>query len=229
VATVAKAAVISISSSGRIVDTSVVPEVAAVPRPNLPLRPPFWPREGVALSPNGTIATFRGDRYVVDLHPMTRGTGGSWRGWRPGDRVIRIERPDAVPVRLPAAERTDWLSREQSYYRNQRRTEQPIVPEIKPLIEWVRFAADGRLLVEVNVPSERIPAAEVERTSKSPLPSARWRARPTFEVYEPSGVLTGRLQLDATERLLAMRGDSVWVLRRLPSETAVLRRYTVRW
>jgi hypothetical protein len=221
-------AVVRVSATGRVLDTLLVPAPDSLPRPALPLRPPFWPRHGAILGPRGTIATFSGDRYVVALHELQPNGAGQWRAWRPGDPVRRIERAVA-PVLLAAAERADWLNHERATYRERRLSQTPQVPAVKPAIEYLRFAPDGRLWVQVAAPSERIPAAERRPQTGTSVPPVAWRQPQVYDVFEPGGRWIGTVHLAGGEALLAVRGDTIWVADRLPSDTRVLRRYHLRW
>jgi hypothetical protein len=220
--------VVRFTPTGRIIDTLAIPSWDSLARPAVPSRPPFWPSQGAVLGPSGTIATYRGDRYLVDLHPLPRDGRGGFRAWRQGDRVVRIERR-VEAIRLSADERSDWMEQQRELYRRQRYPQSPIVPATKPLVLSVRFSPEGRLWVQVSTPSAAIPPSRQRPAPSGELPAAKWREAQAFDIFERDGTLVGQVQLPIDEALVAMRGDTVWVTRQLPSEVKVLRRYHLAW
>ena len=71
---------------------------------------------------------------------------------------------------------------------------------------------DGRLWVQVAVPSERIPDAEVVPPRDSTMPVISYRMPVVYEVFEADGSLLGRVAMPPRTFLVDADGEMVWGL-----------------
>lgn len=71
---------------------------------------------------------------------------------------------------------------------------------------------DGRLWVQVAVPSERIPDAELVPPRDSTMPVTKYRMPVVYEVFEADGNLVGRVAMPRRTTLVEADGDQIWGL-----------------
>ncbi len=71
---------------------------------------------------------------------------------------------------------------------------------------------DGRLWVQVAVPSERIPDAELVPPRDSTMPVVKYRMPMVYEVFEVDGSLLGRVGMPSRTSLVDAHGEEVWGL-----------------
>jgi hypothetical protein len=71
---------------------------------------------------------------------------------------------------------------------------------------------DGRLWVQVAVPSERIPDADLPTPPDSTMPVMTYRMPMVFEVFEADGTLLGRVAMPPRTTLVDAAGAEVWGL-----------------
>jgi hypothetical protein len=71
---------------------------------------------------------------------------------------------------------------------------------------------DGRLWVQVAVPSERIPEADLPTPPDSTMPVMAYRMPTVFEVFDTDGSLLGRVAMPPRTSLVGADGDEVWGL-----------------
>lgn len=71
---------------------------------------------------------------------------------------------------------------------------------------------DGRLWVQVAVPSERIPDAELVPPRDSTMPAMTYRMPMVYEVFEADGTLLGRVAMPSRTSLVDADGEAVWGL-----------------
>lgn len=69
---------------------------------------------------------------------------------------------------------------------------------------------DGRVWVQVSLPSEPIPEAERDAERPGGLPSPRWRSRSAYEVFDRNGTFVGRVTLPVRAQIYGAEGDWVW-------------------
>lgn len=117
------------------------------------------------------------------------------------------------PVLVDEAER-DWEQRFILW--NMRQTDPhwswqgPALPTAKAPMRSLRVARDGRIWVQVSVPSDTIPTSEhqVFTDSLRPVPTHRMAA--VHEVFAPNGEFLGRVALPPRARFIEADGNSVW-------------------
>jgi hypothetical protein len=71
---------------------------------------------------------------------------------------------------------------------------------------------DGRLWVQVAVPSERIPDTEMVPPQDSTVPVMSYRMPMVYEVFGADGSLLGRVAMPPRTFLVDADGDAVWGL-----------------
>jgi hypothetical protein len=76
----------------------------------------------------------------------------------------------------------------------------------------IRPTRDGRLWVQVAVPSERIPDADLPTPPDSTMPVMAYRMPMVFEVFEADGTLLGRVVMPPRTSLVEADGEEVWGL-----------------
>lgn len=176
---------------------------------------PYGPRGVWAWNPAGSFATARTDEYRIELHPPPDTFAA---GALNGEDVRRaspevIER-EVAPIPVPVAERAD-AQRQVAEQSARLDVRAPDVPAHKPPIRGIRFADDGRLLVQVSMPSRLVNGQWVEATA--------------WDVFDLDGGYTGRLVLPDSFRISRLRGDRMWGVHRGQYEVESLQRYRIIW
>ncbi|HEU4631071.1 MAG TPA: 6-bladed beta-propeller [Gemmatimonadaceae bacterium] len=179
---------------------------------------PFAPQPLAELSPRGYLVSAPGDPYAVLLE-------------RRDAPPLRIER-DVAPVPVSEAERGDEEARVTAWLRNVDpgwTWDGPPIPDHKPAVRRLRFDAAGRLWVERELASTRIPDAELSDAPASrglfPIPPRRWRAPVVYDLFEPDGRFLGTVERPRGATFLHMSGDTVWGAQRDSLDVP----YVMRW
>jgi hypothetical protein len=103
----------------------------------------------------------------------------------------------------------------------------PSLPKFKAPLLGVLVARDGRTWVQVAVPSEEIPAAEITTPTDSTVPVVRHRTVLVYEVYSPAGAFLGRVRLPARAKLVDADGDRIWAVVRDADDVQSVVRFKV--
>lgn len=174
-------------------------EVRGVPLPYQPGGVWTW-------DPLGSFAVGRTDEYKVVRIALAE---SEW-----------VER-QVPPVPIGVAERQTIESRmrqELERLEGSPDLELPPVPRRKPVLRDLSFSLDGRLMVQVALPSERV--------------GAEWREATAFDLFDGSGAFTTRLRLPdgavVTDQLLRVRGTRLWAAFRDENDVESIRRYAIR-
>jgi hypothetical protein len=86
---------------------------------------------------------------------------------------------------------------------------------------------DGRIWVQVAVPSDTIPLAERQQFTDSLRPVPAHRMRPVYEVYAATGEFLGRVALPQGGQLIDADGNTVWGLERDENDMPAVTRWRV--
>jgi hypothetical protein len=237
--TLGREALIRLRPDGTVIDTlagPVLPDVslptlrASRPGRSIGLAVPFAPWGTWEWSPLGYFVTGVSNRYAIDLRIPPR-TGATARPptWRPGDPVVSIRR-QVAPVEVGNAERAAHRAR---IVASLRETDPrwewtgPDVPRVKPAFRRILIGNDGRIWVDVSLPSENVtPPAGADPRYEESVP---FRQPRIFEVFEPDGTWLGRVRVPDQIRLHAIQGDVVWGETRDADDVPSAVRYRVDW
>lgn len=88
----------------------------------------------------------------------------------------------------------------------------PPIPEAKAPLQGLKVTRDGRIWVQVAVPSELIPEAQRDIPWDSTIPVRQYRTPPVYEVFERDGRFLGRVALPSRATLIEADGDLIWGL-----------------
>jgi hypothetical protein len=183
------------------------------------------------MSPLGYWITGLSDRYAIDLRlPVTAGRQA--RPWKAGDRVVSLRR-DVPRVPVSAAERRQQEARLYSYIASFP-TGTPVgpravVPATKPAWTDIVVGADGRIWVQVAMPSVPFNRDASEWDALKNIPQVNWREPVVFDVFDPVGVLVGRVAMPTDTRLVAARGDNILGVYTDADGVETVRKYRVIW
>jgi hypothetical protein len=238
--------------NGRIVDTISAPRFPdgtvlertdftafESPGSSVAMLLPYWPEPSWTLSPMGYVISGVPSRYAIDLRIPNVTAGGSPAAahvgppvWREGDRVVSIRRQ--VP-QLPVsdAERNAHRNRITNTLREAQSDwswKGPDVPRVKPAYNLLKAALDGRIWVQIALPS----VPKVPRPADPPdCPecAALFGAAVVMDVFEPDGAYVGQVSFESasTQYLSVMRGDVVWGVVFGPNDVPSVKRWRVSW
>jgi hypothetical protein len=167
---------------------------------------PFWPANQARPTPLGGLVSGPGDPYVLYV------TG------RDGEKPLRIER-EYTPVPVSATERSEQRAMAENGLRqtdpNWKWTVAEI-PQTKPAYKSFFVALDGRIWVEVSVPGEPIPAADLPTppAGQPALPTVSTREPSVYDVFSPEGRLLGRVALPPKTSARQAIGNRLWAVQR---------------
>ncbi len=153
----------------------------------------------------------------------------SWANGRP----LRVTR-EVSPVPVAEAERAQRRANIEFTMRQVKPDftwNAPEIPREKPPINDLAAGLDGRIWVQLSVPSEAYePEPETPRpnrisTSDGPPPPVKFRpTEKRWDVFEPDGRYLGRIVVPREVSLFVMRGNLVWgVMRDADDVPAVIR------
>ena len=205
---------------------------------------PFEPRTLSALSPRGYFVTGFPQRYAFEML-VPPGAAAAPRRWRAGDPVVSVRRDDAKASPVSRAQRD---SARRSIEERMRSLDPswswdgPPIPDTHPFYTRLIPALDGRIwlslfsdasasqgtgTVLMQVGGGRGGGAPPR--PRSPAPPAVPSAPMPYDVFEPSGVYLGRVEIPARVVLGAMRGDQVWGIAYNDDDVSFLKRYRISW
>ncbi len=203
---------IRFSATGGIIDTIPAPDAI----PNVGLRQPvliqdlgggrviehavplpYAPRSIVVWNPLGFWITGLSTHYGFELRRSPGAVVGSALNWHDGDTVISVRR-DVPTVPVNRAERDEQATRLATTIRVQQHFFRlfgtlPATPEVKPAWTDIVAAPDGQILVQPSMSSEPYEPSLTEIQKK--LTAVHWREPTAYDVFEPNGILLGRIVL----------------------------------
>ena len=103
----------------------------------------------------------------------------------------------------------------------------PPIPEAKAPIRSLSVSRDGRIWVQVAVPSEALSASEVPVYPDSTRPVPRFRTPSMYEVFAPDGTFLGRVRFPVRARLIEADGNTVWALDFDENDMPAVSRYRI--
>lgn len=170
---------------------------------------PFWPSSQARPSTLDGLVSGPGDPYVL-----------YWTG-RNGQKPLRMER-EHTSVPVSETERTEQRAMAEN---GLRRTDPnwtwtvAEIPQTKPAYKSFFVALDGRVWVELSMPGEPIPAADLPTPpAGQPVgqaaPTITTREPSVYDVFSPEGRLLGRVALPPKTSARQARGDRVWAVQR---------------
>jgi hypothetical protein len=201
---------LKLAPSGEVVDTLSVPMANSTPSYSLATaegyRRPFPIQTLSTISPAGYLVWGRTDGYAI-YRPLSDG------------RVLRIERAfDPVPIEGP--ERRQWEAYSDRFERQSRAGgrsfDRPTIPDRKPPFRWLFGDEDGRIWVNVYAPAREaeLTAEYIAEREADGRPLYRWRERPEWEVFHPSGRFLGRVTMPKDTYPFEVRGNLILATRR---------------
>jgi len=177
---------------------------------------PYQPSGTRAWSPAGQFAVARTDQYRIEVLPPLPSTpvGDSEQG--PAEPLVISRDVPLIPV--PEPERAAARRRLEERVRDFDPGADVRIPDIpvhKPPIKHVRYASDGRLWVEVSMPSR--------------LEEDEWTEPRAYDVFSVLGVFLGRVVLPDSFQMHWMQGNHIWGVYRDLLEVESIRRYRIVW
>lgn len=145
-------------------------------------------------------------------------------------RPLRITR-DFTPPTVSEAERAQQRAHIEFVMRGVRSDftwNGPPIPRQKPPIAGLFTGLDGRIWVELSVPSESFEIEPAPASSRAQPPPVAFRAKEKrWDVYAPDGQYLGRIAADRSVDLYVTRGSVAWGVRRDANEVAEIVRLRV--
>jgi hypothetical protein len=224
---------------GTAVDTLYPPEIASTPTPlravasdGLSRRGaavPFSPAAYVTRSPLGYFVTGLSSRYAFELHPPTSSVLSIRRDVR-GEPVSRAER-DTARARVVEMMRTIDPSWQWSG---------PEIPAFKASYSRLTAASDGRIWVYPGATMPPTPsmssqmsggagAAERRAGGAARLGGCPMNDAAVADVFEPTGVYVGRVQLPKGLQIIVQKGYFVWGAACGDGDIPMVKRYRIDW
>ena len=199
--------------SGELRDTLPAPALQArgleLRHPGVGRRTAFAAESVFTLRPDGGMATAHSTTYRIRVAPASF-------------PAFTIERPDR-PLPLEGGERDQWLALAARIP-----TDRAIdIPRRKPLIRDLLADGDSRLWVQVYTPGvHREPPPRPPGSPERPQ-LTMWEHN-AFDVFDAAGRYLGRVDLKPFSRLLAVRGERLWVSEETQDGGYALVRYRLR-
>jgi hypothetical protein len=191
-----------------------------------------------AWSPLGYLVTGVNNRYAIELRiPVAQNAGRNASAqrvpplWNQGDPVVSIRRPGSgAEVVFSAAERRDREVFEQARVAGGRSgSPAPPLPRAKPIFRAFLIGGDGRIWVEVSMPSERCSTAPRVNSRGTMEPQLGWCEPRVFDVYEPDASFIGRVGLPSDLDLYHVKENTVWGVVRNADGVPAVKRYRIAW
>lgn len=165
-----------------------------------------------ALLPGGGIATARTTAYRINVA-------------RPRTPTFVMERA-AEPVPLEGEERDEWQALMRFVAGGSSGSDIPVIPRRKPIIRELFADVEGRIWVSLYTQASRRDVAASETAERRP--SLTWEEHNAYDLFDGSGRYLGRVDLRPSSRMLAVRGDRVWVSEVTEQGEIVVVRYRMR-
>jgi hypothetical protein len=186
--------------TGQLVDSIAIPEDTlptggfVIMGPDGP-RPSFFRALEYAPDFRGGVVWARTDAYEYNYD-------------RADGRATKVRR-SFTPVRMHPDERRQW----EAYlrYTDEQLPNSDLITRLspeKPPLRDLFTDQDGRVWVDVYAEAQNVPSASPAASAR---PRITWRERSTFDVFSPSDRYFGRVTLPLGSRVMAVRGERVWV------------------
>jgi hypothetical protein len=197
---------------------------------------PYASRSLWAWSPRGYWVTgFSGQPSFEIRAPVEHAVGVASPGatpkiWRPGDPIVSV-RWDNAPIEVSAAERSAqaaYLLVQAGAVGATVRGPVPEIPGRKPAYRRLIPDSDGRIWVEVSVPSERVEAAREPEAAQT-TPGIGWREPSVYQLFDPSGALLGRIDFPWGVEPIVMKGNHVWGKATDATGVETVKRFRIEW
>jgi hypothetical protein len=169
------------------------------------LMPPLWPatvsssqyrpRDHVVMHPQGYMVAGFGSRYAVYL-------------LRRGEPILLIERPTQPAIPVPAGERSEFIARSMAEYGKP--DVNGVLPESKAVFRDLAVGEDGRIWVQLFVPSVERSDPEDSTVPVGARPPRWHEPYEAYDVFEADGTYLGRVESPPGAEIVTMRGDRVW-------------------
>jgi hypothetical protein len=202
--------------NGTRVDSLVVPRTTRTRRQfNVGSRSSFGERSLEYFAPTRSLITAHSSPYRFAISD------------RFGKTTV-VERP-YTPVEIGREERSEWQAWATWFEDAAKRQGQPVIkyeiPTRKPAMRSIFADRFGRVWVEVYV------AATKQQLPPPATPSTRprltWYEPTTYDVFEPSGVYLGRLEIPYRGVLKWIERDRVWLRTNGPDDEHVVASYRI--
>jgi len=214
----ARQAVIMARRDGTKVDSMLLPPMRAPPASSaFYLITPdggnnnFLPRSHAASLRSGGFVFGNGETYRLIIRP-------------PAGPVRVVERAaSAVPVgRDERANWFEWFAYRASTSGQPNRYD---VPSTKPIFRNLLSDHDSRIWVSLYAPAKKLDLPPRPEGDRRPL--LRWQQPAAYDVFSDQGEYLARVVLPARSRMLAARGNRLWVLAKGADDEDIIRLYTM--
>ncbi len=171
----------------------------------------FLPRSHAASLRSGGFVFGHGDTYRLIIRP----TSGP---------VRVVERTaNAIPVgRDERANWFEWFAYRASLSGQPNRYD---VPSSKPIFRNLLSDHDSRIWVSLYAPAKKLDLTP--RPEGDKRPHLFWQQPATYDVFSDQGDYLARVVLPARTRMLAARGNRLWVLAKGADDEDIIRLYTM--
>lgn len=173
-----------------------------------------YPRQ--AVSPLGHVVAAMARPYAV--HTEANG------------QRLRVTREFKAPT-VAEEERVQLRANIEFFMRRERqdfRWNGPDIPHQKPPIAGIAVGLDGRIWVQVNVPSEAFEPEPLTGSSRDRAPLVRFRPREKqWDVFEPDGRYLGRIAAPRAVDVHVTRGNYAWGVMRDANDVAEIVRFRI--
>ena len=173
------------------------------------------------------------NNFIAASHHASLRSGGYVFGH--GDAMRIVVRPTTGPVRvieraqqpvpLGAAERANWEEYAADFTRMRGGSSSYRIPPTKPIFRDLTTDYDSRIWVSLYAQARKIDLPP--RTDGRTGPRLYWQQPATYDLYSDQGVYLARVILPMRSRVLAARGNKLWVLIKGPDDEDMIRLYTM--
>ncbi|MBP6772330.1 MAG: 6-bladed beta-propeller [Gemmatimonadaceae bacterium] len=171
--------------------------------------------------------------FQVESHSATLRSGGYVFG--NGDAYRFVIRPLTGPVRVVerasssvavgSEERANWRVYGDYFTAQSGGRNAYEIPATKPVFRNLFTDHDNRIWVSLYARAQKLDLPPRPAGDKRPL--LLWQQRATYDVFTTQGEYLARVELPARSRMLASRGNRLWVLSKGADDEDIIRLYTI--
>jgi 6-bladed beta-propeller len=164
-------------------------------------------------------ATLRSGGYVF-------GNGDSYRlAIRALTGPVRVVERASTPVPVGSEERANWRLYGEYFSARDNGRGSYEIPTVKPVFRGLLTDQDNRIWVSLYAPAQKLDLPPRPAGDKRPL--LLWQQRATYDVFNTQGEYLARVVLPTRSRMLASRGNRLWVLSKGADDEDIIRLYTI--
>lgn len=173
------------------------------------------------------------NNFQVESHAATLRSGGfvfgnsdSYRFMiRPLVGPVRIVERASTAVAVGSEERASWRLWVDYFAERDNGRGAYEIPATKPFYRDLFTDYDTRIWVSLYAPAQKIDLPPRPAGDKRPL--LLWQQRATYDVFNTQGEYLARVVLPTRSRMLASRGNRLWVLSKGADDEDIIRLYTI--